>query len=143
MWNYRYRLVAIPESVASHVRGLTFGRGKSTSSAYLGERNRIALSIITNTKYKYIILSHMLRSIIVSASGIKAKGLTQARVRALYDGVRLGRRLKSKGLFIDIYKAPLIKVPLMNVRIYFIARHVIIRYFEDWVVKNLSSLTLE
>ena len=135
-WNCGYRSVAIPEPVASHARGLTFGRGKSISSVYLCERSRIALSIITNTRYRHIILSHMLRSIIVSASGIEAKGLTQVRVRALYDGVRLGRRLKSKGLFIDMYKAPLIKVPLMDVRIYFIARRVIIRYFEDWVVKN-------
>jgi len=143
MWNYGYKSVSIPEIIASHVGGLTFGRKKSTFSVYLNERNRIALSIITNTRYKRIILSHVLRGVMVSALGIEVKDITRVRVRALYDGVKLGKRLRSKGLYIDVYKAPLVKIPLRNIGGHFIARRVIVKYFEDWITKNLSFLTVE
>jgi GT2 family glycosyltransferase len=143
MWNCRRRSVAIPEVVASHVGGLTFGRRKSISSIYLSERNRVALSVVTNTRYKYIILSHELRNAITSVLRVEAKGLPQVRVRALYDGIKLGERLRSKGLYIDVYKAPLVKIPLRNIGGHFIARRVIVKYFEDWIAKNLSFLTVE
>jgi len=143
MWNCRYRSVAIPEVVASHVGGLTFGRRKSISSIYLSERNRVALSVVTNTRYKYIILSHELRNTITSVLRVEVKGLPQVRVRALYDGIELGKRLRSKGLYIDVYKAPLVKIPLRNIGGHFIARRVIVKYFEGWITKNLSFLTVE
>lgn len=67
MWNYEYKLIAIPEAVASHARGLTFERGKrGPLSVYLSVRNKVALSLITNAKYKHIIkhiiLLHAIRS---------------------------------------------------------------------------------
>jgi len=143
MWNCGYRAVAIPKAVASHARGLTFGRGKNPFLIYLLERNRVALSIITNTKYRHVIFSHILRGAIVSTLRTDPKNLIQVRMRALYDGIKLGKKLKSRGLFINLYKAPLIRIPLRDIGIYFTTRHIIVRYFENWFIKNLSFLTVE
>lgn len=72
LWNCGYKLIGIPEIVASHVGGLTFGR-ESNLSTYLWERNRIALALTTNTRYRHFILLHILRDTIVSI--MKAKFL--------------------------------------------------------------------
>jgi hypothetical protein len=37
--------------------------------------------------------------------------VAQHLLRALVDGLRLGKNLRNRGLFIDVYKAPLIKIP--------------------------------
>jgi len=92
LWSCGYKLVAIPEIIASHARGLTFGRGgKSTNSIYLGERNRVALTQITNTRYKHVLLLHALRNLITSTlSRTGFSDLAKTRTRVIIDGVRLG-----------------------------------------------------
>jgi len=142
MWNCGYKLVAIPEAVASHVRGLTFGR-RSILSDYLSGRNRVALSLITNTRYKSIILLHVLRSITTSMLKTGFKGSAPLRARTLPDGIRLGKRLRSKGLFINIYRAPLIKIPIKDLIVFFTARRLVAKYFENWALRNLNSLTTD
>jgi GT2 family glycosyltransferase len=145
LWSCGCRLIAIPEIIASHARGLTFGRGgKSTISIYLGERNRVALTQITNTRYKHVLLLHALRNLITSTiprTGFR--NLVKTRVRVIIDGVKLGRRLKNRGVFLDIYKAPLVKIPLRDLRVFFTARRLIKKYFENWAYKNLNLLTIE
>jgi len=142
MWNRGYRSVAIPEIVANHFRSLSFGRGKkSVLSTYLYERNRFALSLITNTRYKYSIFSHVLKGAMLSALRTE-KGLTQVRMRALYDGIKLGRKLRNRRNFIDIYKAPLVKIPRKGIATSLILERLSTRYFESWVIKNLSFLTI-
>ena len=145
LWSCGCRLIAISEIIASHARGLTFGRGRrSTISIYLGERNRVALTQITNTRYKHLVLLHALRNLITST--IPRTGfsdLVKTRVRVIIDGVKLGRRLKNQGVFLDIYKAPLVKIPLRDLRVFFTARRLIKKYFENWVYKNLNLLTIE
>ncbi|MGB9816181.1 MAG: glycosyltransferase family 2 protein [Desulfurococcaceae archaeon] len=145
LWSCDCRLIAIPEIIASHARGLTFGRGrKSTTSTYLSERNRVALTQITNTRYKHILLLHALRNLITSTlprTGFS--NLAKNRARVIIDGVKLGRRLKNQGVFLDIYKAPLVKIPLRDLRVFFTARRLIKKYFENWAYKNLNLLTIE
>jgi len=145
LWSCGCRLIAIPEIIASHARGLTFGRGRrSTISIYLGERNRVALTQITNTRYKHVLLLHALRNLITST--IPRTGfsnLAKTRARVIIDGVKLGRRLKNQGAFLDIYKAPLVKIPLRDLRVFFTARRLIKKYFENWAYKNLNLLTIE
>ncbi|MEM0059176.1 MAG: glycosyltransferase family 2 protein [Desulfurococcaceae archaeon] len=144
LWSCGCRLIAIPEVIASHARGLTFGRGKSTISTYLGERNRVALTQITNTRYKQVVLLHALRNLItlfLPRTGFSSLAKTKARV--VVDGVRLGRRLKNQGVFLDIYKAPLVKITLRDLPVFFTARRIVKKYFENWAYKNLNLLTIE
>jgi GT2 family glycosyltransferase len=146
MWNHGYKLIAIPEAVASHARGLTFGIGRGKRSAlavYLGERNRIALSLITNTRYKHIVLLHTLRDAAITTLRARFKSSTSAMARALFDGIKLGRKLKSRGIHIDIYKAPIIKIPIKDLGVFFTTKHAVRKYLKDWALKNLNSLSVE
>jgi len=148
MWNHEYKLISIPEAVASHARGLTFGRGKrSALMVYLSERNRIALSLITNTRYKHIIplhtLLYTLRNTVTTTLTTRYKSSTSVMARALFDGIKLGRKLKSRGIFIDIYKAPIIRIPIKDLGAFFTTKCVVTEYFKDWALKNLSSLFVE
>jgi len=144
MWNHGYKLIAIPDAVASHARSLTFGRGKRGALAvYLNERNRIALSLITNTRYKHIIPLHTLRNTVTTILTTKFKSSTLAMTRVLFDGIKLGRKLKSRGILIDIYKAPIIKIPVKDLGRFFMRRRVVAEYFEDWALKNLDYLFVE
>jgi hypothetical protein len=69
--------------------------------------------------------------------------LAETRARSIIDGVKLGRRLKDRGVFIDIYKAPLVKIPLRDPRVFFTPRRFFNKYFENWAYKNLNLLTVE
>jgi Predicted glycosyltransferases len=142
LWSCGYKLVAVPEVVASHARGLTFGK-KSTLSAYISERNRVTLSVVTNTRYRQIVLLHATRNTVTSALRTGLRGFTGVRARVLVDGLRLGKKLKRRGISIDIYKAPIIKIPLKDVPLFFTARHVVSRYLESRILNELSKLVVE
>ena len=71
------------------------------------------------------------------------KGSAPLRARTLPDGIRLGKRLRSKRLFINIYRAPLIKIPIKDLIVFFTARRLVAKYFENWALRNLNSLTAE
>ena len=143
MWSCGYKIISVPEVVAYHVRGLTFGRRGSILSIYLGERNRLALSIISNTRYISIIPIHVLRNISTLLARERLSRSSRIGVRALADGVRLGEKLKRKGLFIDIYKAPIIKISLKDLGLFFTTRRAVEKYFENWAVKNINLLTID
>jgi len=149
MWNHGYKSIAIPEAVASHAGSLTFGRG-STFSLYLNERSRIALTQITNTRYRNVVLLHTMNYMLRSLAAYALKGLKirpgsyiRARVKAMIDGIKLARKLRSKGVFIDIYKAPIIRVPLRYFWWSFIARRIATKCFDNWNVRILNYLTVE
>jgi GT2 family glycosyltransferase len=146
MWNHGYKSVAIPEVVASHAGSLTFGR-KRTFSIYLSDRSRIALTLITNTRYKNIVplymLNCMLRNLAGSILKMRPEDYIQTRVKAMIDGIKLAKKLKSKGILINIYKAPIIRIPLKYINASFIARRIAAKYFENWYVRILDSLVVE
>jgi len=142
LWSCGYKLVAVPEAVASHFRGLTFGK-KSTFSSYLIDRNRAALSVITNTRYKRVVLLHAARNAITSTLREGALSLAGLKMRALIDGLELGKRLRSRGLFIDIYRAPIIKIPPIDIPLFFTTRHKVAEYYESRIVSELNKLAVE
>ncbi len=96
LWNYGYKSIAIPEAVASHVGGLTIRKGLGPMSYYLTVRSRIALSSITNTRYRQVLLVQMLRNLLTSPLKAGLKG-GQAVARAIVDGLRLGEKLRRRG----------------------------------------------
>jgi GT2 family glycosyltransferase len=148
MWNRGYRIITVPEIIASHARSFTFGKYKrGVLQAYLSTRNRVALLLLTNNRYKhvveYVMFSQILRDYIASVLKPKFSSFAQVRIRAFIDGIKLGERLKRKKVFIDMYKAPLIQISLKDIKIALAAKRVIAKYFEDWIAKNLSFLTVE
>ncbi|MEM2206872.1 MAG: glycosyltransferase family 2 protein [Ignisphaera sp.] len=133
LWNNGYKVIAIPEIIATHRRGTTF---RKQHKIYLGERNRIALSYITNTKYKLVIKLHTLRVTLPHVFE------SSYRMRVLYDGIKLGRILRSKyNLLIDVYKAPILNLSLEElVLFYFIgSKRKLLKFHEEKVVKTIKK----
>jgi GT2 family glycosyltransferase len=141
LWNCKFPLISIPEVVAYHVRSSTFKR-ISSLGVYLIDRNRIAQAFITNSKYRNAILLHALRNAVTSllSSGPE---MSKMLIRAFIDGVRLGKLLRNRGIFIDLYKAPIMMIEPKNLVHYFTSRHMVTRYREEWAIKNLERLVVE
>lgn len=113
LWNYNCRVIAIPKVVAKHRRGSTFAKyGRSRLDSYLLWRNRVALSFLTNTRYKHILSLYAMRSSFLDTVRLRST----CHVRTLYDGVKLGKILRERyNLTLDIYKAPMLKLSLTEV----------------------------
>jgi GT2 family glycosyltransferase len=141
LWNCGFPLVSVPEVVAYHARSSTFKR-KGGLGAYLSDRNRVALAFISNSRYRHVMLLHALRSTATSFLG-SGPEVSKMLIRAFVDGVRLGRLLRSRGIFIDLYKAPITRVEPENLIHYFTSRHMVTRYREEWAIKNLERLVVE
>jgi len=141
LWNCGFPLVSVPEAVAHHARSSTF-KGKGGLGVYLVDRNRVAQAFITNSRYRHVIFLHALRN---TATSLLSSGpeVSKMLIRAFVDGVRLGKKLRSRGTFIDLYKAPIIRVEPKDLIYYFTSRHMVARYREEWAVKNLERLVVE
>ena len=141
LWNCGFSSISVPEVVAYHARSSTFKRTGGLG-AYLVDRNRVAQAFISNSRYRHVILLHALRNTVTSllSSGPE---VSKMLIRAFVDGVRLGRLLRSRGIFIDLYKAPIMRVEPENLIHYFTSRHMVARYREEWAIKNLERLVVE
>jgi GT2 family glycosyltransferase len=141
LWNCKFPLISIPEVVAYHARSSTFKK-ISGLGAYLTDRNRVAQAFITNSKYKNVILLHALRNVATSALS-SGPEVSKMLIRAFIDGVRLGKLLRNRGIFIDLYKAPIMRVEPKDLIHYFTSRHMVTKYREEWAIKNLERLVVE
>ena len=143
LWNCGYKLVGIPEVVASHARGFSFGRKRGSLAHYLVERGRYAPPYITNSRYRKLIPLRALRNIATSILRGNPDGSAFTETRAFIDGVRLGKKLRGKGIFIDLYRAPIVRIPLKHLPRFFTAKQLIYDYFEKWFIRNMDFLTVE
>ncbi|MEM1625595.1 MAG: glycosyltransferase family 2 protein [Candidatus Nezhaarchaeales archaeon] len=139
LWNNNYRIISIPKVVATHSRGSTFGKGPTPLSAYLDARNRIALLHLTNAMHKNRIWLHIVRT---TLSKLLKEEVFKRVVKAYYNGVKLGKVLRRKyNLFIDIYKAPILRVSLREFITYYVAgrRRELLAYNEKKMVKHIKK----
>jgi len=143
MWNCGYKSITIPEPVVSHARGLTFGKKRGSTSHYLSTRNWIALSMITNTRYRQLILLREFRNLAYTIIKTRFRKEAQIEARAIYDWFKLGKRLREKGFFIDLHKALLIEIPFERIPSFFTTRGYSRKYLEEWVIRNISNLSIE
>ncbi|MEM1674933.1 MAG: hypothetical protein QXI56_08715, partial [Candidatus Bathyarchaeia archaeon] len=137
LWNNNYRIISIPKVVATHSRGSTFGKGPTPLSAYLSARNRTALLHLTNARYKHRIQLHIVK---ITLSELLKREVFKRVVKAYYNGVKLGKVLRRKyNLFIDIYKAPILRVSLREFITYYIAgRRSLLAYNEERIVSLIE-----
>ncbi len=61
----------------------------------------------------------------------------------MVNEVELLRRLRSQGVFLDLYRAPIMRVKPKDLIHYFTSRHMVARYREEWAIKNLECLVVE
>jgi len=142
LWSCGFSSISIPKVVAYHARSSTFRRRKGSSGVYFFERNRIATALISNTRYKHMVLLHAARNIVTAMLKTELD-VSKIEARALADGLELGKLLRSRDIFIDLYKAPVMRVEPENLIHYFTSRHMITRYREEWAIKNLERLVVE
>jgi GT2 family glycosyltransferase len=108
LWNKGYSSVLVPIVVASHYRmAVTQKFGAKVS--YFAYRNRIALIYMTNSADRTIVFLRHFRLTVIGKASIKER---QVMLKALIDGLRLGRLLKKQFGEINIYNGPLCATPL-------------------------------
>jgi len=89
------------------------------------------------------LLLHALRRLAASILRGDLGSGTLMEARALIDGIRLGEIVKRKGISIDLYRAPIVKIPLKDIHRFFIARRLVSDYLGEWFSRNIGSLTVE
>lgn len=143
LWNNNYKVISIPEIVATHRRGATFRKGSTLSfMMYFVERNRVALSCVTNTRYRSAIRLHFIKATLIGA----LRSMFAHHVRALYDGIKLGTTLRRKhGLFIDMYRAPILRISPRELVMYYLAgtRRRLLKLYEEKVTRLIKKLEVD
>lgn len=104
LWDCGYRVVSLPILAGFHSRGSTSKGSRLT--IYYGVRGWVALNYISNSRYRRLI------NIAVALRSIKGAG-SASYFRGLMDGIKLGETiLRRYSRTIDIYRAPIEKIPL-------------------------------
>jgi hypothetical protein len=124
--------------VAYHARSSTF-KDMSFSYIYLPTRNSVALMLVSNSRYRQVHLLHMLRNTVTSLLGSGSE-VSKALARAFADGVKLGRILRRRGVFMNLYKAPIIRVELKDLKYLFTSKHIAKSYYNEFVAKKIEHL---
>lgn len=141
LWNTGFRVIVIPYVVALHRGSATFGRF-SLYKHYYGLRSWATLNEISNSKYKKLIRLFLqfiaLRAEMYSIlKGGKIKFKRSPLVGVL-EGIKIGRRKRSAGEHIDIYKAPILTVPIKLVFLFVLYRRLLKRLLNKYLDKHLS-----
>ncbi|MGB9694313.1 MAG: glycosyltransferase [Fervidobacterium sp.] len=129
LWNAGFKVLSYPVIAGLHRRSSSFGK-TGPFRLYLTTRGYIALNEISNSMFRNLIRSTFPTRILRrSVAGLLASKLLGGKykmlsppsevLQALYkgytDGVRLGRsKLKEMGSPIDIYKAPILRLPILK-----------------------------
>jgi len=110
MWNKGWVYKAYPIVMGKHRLSVTFRR-TSPMGAYLSLRNTLLFNYITNSRYKQYIPLFALRDAMsrVPRGGI---GTLNVLIYAFRDYKKLKKMLK--GYRLDLYKAPIIRIDLMD-----------------------------
>lgn len=115
LWQAGYRVKVVPRITAIHIGGASFGSTSSISPrrAYLLLRNRAILNERSNTRFRrlnrLLLLLHALR---LRAALLAARTRTPRSldpVRAVIEGMRIARQAGLSS--IDVYRAPLLRLP--------------------------------
>jgi GT2 family glycosyltransferase len=116
LWNSGFKAKAFPFIVGRHERSSSLGR-TALKRLYLSLRNWVIINEITNSRYKswieLIIARYGFMSSVVFGKRKDLKERPSVFLKtvqkAINDGRRIGRKKRLNG-FLDIYKAPIIKV---------------------------------
>jgi len=105
LWGSGYKCVLIPKVVGRHLRGAIM---KKHRIRYLySVRNRVAFLVISNSPYRIVIPILWCLKFIFFKPNAKL-----SHVRALIDGIRLGKALKKQYRIIDFHNVPRFKVTI-------------------------------
>lgn len=121
IWNSGYKVKSFPFLAGRHKVGSTFKNVKSLT-AYLLFRNRLVLNLLSNNRYRLLVLiSAFIRNIILgtfkglilsslSKDDAGRKGLSRVLLRSFLDSVPMWRKVKTESPRIDLYAAPVLRI---------------------------------
>lgn len=138
LWQSGYRVKVIPKITAIHIGGASFGPGSPWRS-YLLLRNQAILNERSNTRFKklnriFLVLQALRIRVALLAAGIRVPRHLDP-VKAVIDGIVTARRRKLAK--IDVYRAPLLKLPATKLLASLLFRRVIESYVERLDVQGL------
>jgi len=121
LWNSGFKVKTFPLITAKHKRGTSFNRANPLR-AYLGARNWIILNEISNSRYKNLIkplfvkqlYEWFLAKIFSLNTELGSRELPPLLSRAFLDGMRIGRTKRRLGETIDMYRAPILRIPYLT-----------------------------
>jgi GT2 family glycosyltransferase len=106
LWSSGFKCMVLPLTVGSHYRmGSSKKANKKRLFHYLF-RNRVALLYITNSEGKLWFFTQTIRKLIVSNRTVAER---KAIMLSLIEGIKLGRKLRRKYGYVNLYSAPLIR----------------------------------
>jgi len=111
MWGEGFKVKSFPFVTARHRRSSSF-RAYSLRQLYLGLRNYAALMKVSNSRYRNLLLPCTLRMTVgkLLRGGGGWRAVTHVVLEALRNGERLASKLRKRGIHVDIYKAPVVKL---------------------------------
>ncbi|MCX8205492.1 MAG: glycosyltransferase family 2 protein [Candidatus Nezhaarchaeota archaeon] len=110
LWNYGYKCVLLPIITGEHYRKAALSRfAKRIAFPYYSLRNRIALLEMTNSKVKSLVILSLMRRMVISRGGQQSR---KDILRAVVDGISLGKYLRKKYGVIDLRKVPLLRTSI-------------------------------
>ncbi|MEM2507701.1 MAG: glycosyltransferase family 2 protein [Candidatus Bathyarchaeia archaeon] len=110
LWNSGYRCVVLPVIVGEHYRKATLNKfARHVGLSYYSFRNRIALLEMTNNKRKRMVFLSLITRLALSRRSYRMR---KELLRAMVDGICLGKYLKEKYGVIDLEKVPLIRTSI-------------------------------
>jgi GT2 family glycosyltransferase len=119
LWNNFFKVRVFPIITAKHQRGSSFGRALPLQ-AYLYTRNLLIMNEICNSRYRNLIKLYSFRKLselfFTHVLDLSTKQSREEMVtlssKACVDGLRIGSAKNRSGDRIDLYKAPILEVPV-------------------------------
>jgi GT2 family glycosyltransferase len=117
LWNAGWKCRAYPLIAGKHFESRSFGL-KNPFKIYLNLRNLLILGEITNSRYKNLIPLLAIRGAISVFERYiiqyKNAAIAYFIAKSFIDAITISKKLKTK-LFLDIYRAPIIKLSINEV----------------------------
>lgn len=107
MWNHGYECVVLPLITGEHYRKATLKKfAEQVGLQYYSLRNRIALLEMTNSRKKQLVFLNVLRRLFISRASYHVR---KNMLRALVDGIYLGKILREKYGVLNLGKVPVLR----------------------------------
>lgn len=120
LWNKNYKIMSFPFIAGYHQRSTSFRKYKPLQF-YLNFRGRVALNVISNSRYKKLIDIMFIKSATLNIFSFKNKSIITGNkeaqkiiINAYLSGKKAGQILRKNGENINLYKAPIIRIDALK-----------------------------
>jgi len=130
LWNKGYRIKSFPFITARHFRGSVpiFSRKTRPIYIYLGSRNWIASALSSTTRFKFLIIFLVLKSLFIrSIKYFRQPEFIVAYIKAIEDGVKIGKHKHLRKEGIDIYRTKTLYLSPKNLILGIISRRILLK----------------